>query len=383
MPGQPQKVLITGGAGFIGRNLSRHLVERGDEVIIVDKMSTQIHGDDSPRQALGEVFDHVRFIEGDVLDESLLASVIPEVDQIVHLASETGTGQSMYEVRQYAESNITGCASLLQVLQQVSHHVSKLVLTSSRAIYGEGKYRADNSVIHYPGPRLRENIRQGVFHHLDSLAGAALTALPTDELSPANPVSVYGASKHTQEQFVRLVCDGMDIPVVILRLQNVYGPGQSLANPYTGILSIFANLAANNKPIKVFEDGEESRDFVYISDVVHAISLALGLDNQADNLFNVGSGRAVSIARVAAGLIQALESSSTVEVTGEFRIGDIRHSIADLSRAEGVLGYRSQVPFDEGLNKFVRWLATQYLPELDLAGSIRDLKKHGLMDKGQ
>lgn len=346
-------VLVTGGAGFIGTNLVRGLIS-SHEVTVVDCFSSQIHGEND--QLPEGLQNSVRLVRGDVRDAALWAEVLPGQDAVVHLAAETGTGQSMYEVSRYEEVNLSGTALLCEELVKGrGYQIERLVVASSRAIYGEGAYRCKEHGLVYPDSRSGNEKRQG---HFDPICPSCLQPIhpnPTPESAPLQPSSFYGLTKQVQEQMVLMFGRVLGISAIGLRYQNVFGPGQSLENPYTGILAVFSNLARQGRPISVFEDGEESRDFVYIDDVVEATKAALIAKIEGSHSINVGSGDRTTVLEVARGIIDFYGSSSEVKVTGSFREGDIRHGCADLKRAESLLGYKPKTSFCDGLQEFLRW----------------------------
>jgi dTDP-L-rhamnose 4-epimerase len=374
------RVLITGGAGFIGSTLALRLVREGHVVTVLDNLSAQVHGEDAERTSplFMSIKGHVRFVRGSVCDEAALARCLQDQDAIVHLAAETGTGQSMYEIRRYADVNVGGTALLLDLLANRPHEVRRVVVASSRAIYGEGKYRAADGSTVYPAGRRAEDLETGRFEPRCPLTGQALELVATDEESRIHPSSVYGITKQNQEQMVMTVCPALDIEPVALRYQNVYGPGQSLKNPYTGILSIFSTRILNGNPINIFEDGRESRDFVFIDDVVEATCLALFRSAAASQVFGIGSGVATDVLTVANTLVVRYRRDVPVAVTGAFRIGDIRHNYADLSKARQLLGFEPRVDFAQGIEQFARWVEDQDVAEDSYENSIRELAAKGL-----
>ena len=268
-----KNILITGGAGFIGSNLALKLVEKGYVVTVLDNLSEQIHGKNS--ELLNTIIDQVHFIKGDVRNAEDWMKALKNQEVVVHLAAETGTGQSMYEVQKYTEVNINGTAIFLDYLVNEKHSIQKVVIASSRAIYGEGKYNCEEHGIIYPNERKENDLLKGEFEPKCPVCNTDLMVLLTDENSKIHPSSVYGITKQNQEQMVLNVCQSINIPAVAFRYQNVYGPGQSLKNPYTGILSIFSTQIKNGNDLNIFEDGLESRDFVFIDDVVNATILGI------------------------------------------------------------------------------------------------------------
>lgn len=374
------RILITGGAGFIGSNLATRLVREGHRVTVLDNLSTQIHGTEpetgSPLYL--SIRDQVDFVRGDVCDAAVWDRCLPGQDAVVNLAAETGTGQSMYEIHRYAEVNVGGTARMLDWLANHPHEVKRMVVASSRAIYGEGKYRDGDGNAVYPGARREQDMRAGRFDPLCARTGQPLALAATDEESKIHPSSVYGITKQNQEQMTMTVCPTLGIEPVALRYQNVYGPGQSLKNPYTGILSIFSTRILNGNPIQIFEDGRESRDFVYIDDVVEATCLALFRAEAAGEVFGIGSGVATDVLTVANTLVACYSAKVDVTVTGAFRLGDIRHNFADLGKARRLLGFEPRVDFEAGLRRFTAWVTQQEVAEDTYERSIREMTDKGL-----
>ncbi len=377
-----EKILITGGAGFIGSNLALALLKRGHQVTVLDNLSEQIHGknpeETSPLYL--SIKDKVRFIKGTVACRETLQKAIADNTIIVHLAAETGTGQSMYEIQHYTDVNIGATALLLDILTNEKHLVKKVVVASSRAIYGEGKYynKTKNTFV-YPLQRTDDDMQKGDFevkgtqNHSDELELVATT-----EDSIIHPTSVYGITKQVQEQLVMTVCPTLGIAGVAFRYQNVYGPGQSLKNPYTGILSIFSTQIKNGNGINIFEDGKETRDFVFISDVVDAT--VLGIEKEAANnqVFNVGTGVATDVITVATELSNNYGIQVPITISGNYRLGDIRHNYADISKARQLLGFEPKISFKEGLRQFTDWVNTQEVEEDKYQQSIEEMKAKGL-----
>ena len=376
------KILITGGAGFIGSNLAIALLQRGHDVIILDKLSEQIHGKNPEETSplFKNIKDKVVFYKGDVTEIEDWKKVLPGTDIVVHLAAETGTGQSMYEIDRYTKVNIGGTALLLECLANNKNlQVKKVIIASSRSIYGEGKYMSQEMGIVYPEEREATDMNNKDFEVKYPGCTKPLQVMATDENSKIHPSSVYGITKQNQEQMVMCVCKAIGINAVAFRYQNVYGPGQSLTNPYTGILSIFSSLIKNNKRINIFEDGKESRDFVYISDVVDAT--VLGIENSKANgeIFNVGSGNATTVLEVATTLIKKFEVDVPLSISGNYRLGDIRHNYADITKITEKLGFFPKVAFEQGITFFAEWVNVQTPGENAYDESIKEMKEKGLL----
>ncbi|MBB6240093.1 dTDP-L-rhamnose 4-epimerase [Pedobacter sp. AK013] len=375
-----KKVLITGGAGFIGSNLALKLIAKGYEITVLDNLSKQIHGDEpeisSPLYL--SIKDKVNFIHGTVESKEDLKQAIAGQDIIVHYAAETGTGQSMYQIEQYTNVNIGGTAAMLDILANAEHNVKKIIIASSRSIYGEGKYLSENLGYVYPSHRSDEIMKTGDFEVKYPNSTGTLTLVATDEESKIHPSSVYGITKQNQEQMIMTVCPTIGIAPVAFRYQNVYGPGQSLSNPYTGILSIFSTLIRNNKEINVFEDGKETRDFVYIDDVVEATILGIEKDEANGQVFNVGTGVATTVLTVVEELLKNYNKQVPVKISGNYRLGDIRHNFADLKKISALLGFKPSVTFQEGIKNFADWVNTQEIKGDKYDQSIQEMKQKGL-----
>nr|WP_113867710.1 NAD-dependent epimerase/dehydratase family protein [Brenneria salicis]NMN92137.1 dTDP-L-rhamnose 4-epimerase [Brenneria salicis ATCC 15712 = DSM 30166]RBP61127.1 dTDP-L-rhamnose 4-epimerase [Brenneria salicis ATCC 15712 = DSM 30166]RLM29823.1 epimerase [Brenneria salicis ATCC 15712 = DSM 30166] len=371
-----RNVLISGGAGFIGSNLALALIKKGWSVTVLDNLSPQIHSDDSPLYK--SIADKVTFIRGDVRSKDDWRTALKGQDCVVHLAAETGTGQSMYQIQQYTDVNVGGTGILLDLLANEPHDVSRIVVASSRAIYGEGRYHCHSCGEVYPESRSAEHMEKGDFEVKCPICAKNVEMLPTNESSKLHPSSIYGITKQTQEQLVLAAGKALNVPAVAFRYQNVYGPGQSLSNPYTGILSIFSTRIRNNNDIFIFEDGLESRDFVYIDDVVKATIAGIENPAAAGHVFNVGAGVSTDVTTVANTLVKAYGSDVTVKTTGNFRVGDIRHNIADLTIIKKVLDFTPSVNFEQGIQKFVDWVLTQETQVDSYETSIREMKEKGL-----
>jgi dTDP-L-rhamnose 4-epimerase len=370
-----KNILISGGAGFIGSNLASDLASRGYRVTVLDNLSAQIHGDDRP---VNDASEHYSFLKGDVRSREDWLRALAGQNVVVHFAAETGTGQSMYQIERYVDVNVRGTANLLDILANERHSVEKMLVASSRAIYGEGKYHCSEHHDVYPAARSAAEMQIGDFAVKCPICRREATALPTDEESKLHPSSVYGISKQSQEQLFMTVGRSLGIPAVALRYQNVYGPGQSLLNPYTGILSIFSTRVRNCAPISIFEDGKESRDFVFIDDVVEATRLAMERDAANFEVFNVGSGVGTDVLTVAHLLRSALGGDCAIEVSGKFRIGDIRANLADISKITARLGFAPKIGYADGIRRFAEWVTTQNVPGDRFEDSIEEMRRRGL-----
>ena len=373
-----KNILITGGAGFIGSRLCEKLFDQGNNVTVLDNLSEQIHGN-GESFLFNKIKDKCTFIKGDVRDKNDWAHAIKNQEIIIHLAAETGTGQSMYEVEKYTNVNVIGTSHMLEILANSNHNVKKIIVASSRSIYGEGKYNCKTHGVQYPSKRKEEDMKKGEFNPKCSMCNSSLNVLPTDEQSKIHPSSIYGINKQQQEQMVMLMGESLSIPSVAFRYQNVYGPGQSLSNPYTGILSIFSTRILNKNNLDIYEDGEETRDFVYIEDAVDATILGIEKEEANGNIFNVGSGVSTRVLDVANTLKRLYNSEINITVSGKFRLGDIRHNFADLSKLKDILGFTPKYNFERGITEFVNWVKTQEVMEDKYEKSIQQLKNKGLI----
>ncbi|PKL40234.1 MAG: epimerase [Candidatus Riflebacteria bacterium HGW-Riflebacteria-1] len=374
-----KNILITGGAGFIGSNLSLHLLSKGYAITVIDCLSSQIHGDEPTNSSLYKTIkDKVTFFHADVSCKSFWEQAIQGQDAIIHLAAETGTGQSMYEIEKYVNTNVGGTALMWDILANQAHSVKKVVVASSRAVYGEGKYNCSKDGDVFPVARKESDMSMGDFSVKCPICNTTVVPMATSEDSKLSPSSIYGFTKHAQEEMCLIAGKAMQIPVVAFRYQNVYGPGQSLKNPYTGILSIFSTRISNGNEIQIFEDGRESRDFVFIDDVVKATVLGLEKDEGNYQVLNVGTGVQTDVLTVASLLKSEFNSSIDVRVTGDYRLGDIRDNFADLTQITNLLGYKPSVSFADGIKRFVAWVKSQEISEDNYLSSIEQMKKRGL-----
>jgi dTDP-L-rhamnose 4-epimerase len=348
------KTLVTGGAGFIGTHLVRELVARGGEVVVLDSLEGQVHGAAGP-----DLPEGVRFVHGSVGDAEATADALEGVDRVVHLGALVGVGQSMYEIERYVRDNTWATAAFLERLVACDPMPSRLVVASSMSIYGEGEYECAEHGRVAPHPRPEEQLLARAWECACPDCGRELAPVPTSERKPLIPTSVYAVTKRDHEELALVVGAAYGIPTVALRFFNVYGPGQALSNPYTGVAAIFASRLLNGKPPIVFEDGRQSRDFVHVSDIVRGILLALESDDAVGRAVNLGTGRPSTVAEIAAILAAGLDLDIEGDVVGQYRAGDIRHCFADVSLAEEVFGFRAAVTLEEGMADLIRWLADQ------------------------
>ncbi|PZR54346.1 NAD-dependent dehydratase [Xylanimonas oleitrophica] len=345
-------VLVTGGAGFIGCAISTALADRYDRVVAFDNLHPQVH----PQPVRPAALDaRVELVVGDVTSaedwDSLLAGVAPDV--VVHLAAETGTGQSLSESTRHGAVNVVGTTQMLDALRRTEHLPGRIVLTSSRAVYGEGAWRQADGNLFYPGPRPHAMLEAGRWDFPD----AEPTAMRADLVEP-RPASVYAATKLTQEHVLSVWSDAHGVDLRVLRLQNVYGPGQSLSNPYTGIMSLFCRIAKRGESIPLYEDGEVRRDFVLIDDVADAVVRATTAEQVGPEPIDIGSGETQTI-RTAAETIAARYGAPAPHVTGQFRDGDVRHAWADVAPARERLGWEPQFSLKDGVERLAAWIDDQ------------------------
>lgn len=349
------RILITGGAGFIGSHLADELLEHGYEVRVLDSLLPQVHGLGCERP--GYLHRDVEILRGDIRDRDAVQRAVSGVDAVFHLAAMVGVGQSMYQIGEYTSVNSLGTAVLLEAILQ--QRVERLVIASSMSIYGEGVCRDSREREHTHVQRSVARLERGDWGVYDE-HGDELVPVPTPESKPPSLASVYAQTKFDQERMCLMIGRAYNIPTVALRFFNAFGTRQALSNPYTGVLGIFAARYLNDKPPLIFEDGLQQRDFVHVRDVAQACRLALTVPGATGQVFNVGSGQARTIREVAVALGAALDKQEIEpEITGEYRVGDIRHCFADIGRARRVLGFEPQVGFAEGLEELVAWLEPQ------------------------
>jgi dTDP-L-rhamnose 4-epimerase len=347
--------LITGGAGFIGSHLADELLEQGYQVRALDNLSDQVHGPDAGRP--GYLHPDVELIQGDVRDRDAVRSALDRVDAVFHFAAMVGVGQSMYEIARYTDVNNLGTAVLLEALAE--RPVGRLVVASSMSIYGEGLYRDSHGALVGGAERDLAQLKAKDWE-VRGEDGEALAPVATPETKAPTLSSVYALSKYDQERMCLMVARAYDIPTVALRFFNVYGTRQALSNPYTGVLAIFAARLLNGNPPLIFEDGLQMRDFVHVSDVARACRLALTVPEADGQVLNIGSGRQYTVREIGAALAEVLgREHIRPEITGKYRVGDIRHCFADITLARRILGYEPQMPLERGLLELSSWLEGQ------------------------
>lgn len=375
-------ILITGGHGFIGSEIVNQLYDMGERnITVLDSMSEQIHGKDWRNSYLYKrVEGKCKFIKGSVCDIDTVKYAIDNIDIIIHLAAETGTGQSMYQINQYNETNVMGTSNIFQAISLLGKEsmVKKIILSSSRSVYGEGKYECPNCGIIYPDGRSKEKMLAGDFKFYCPKCGEKLLLVPTTEDSDIKPASLYAYTKFAQEMMVRTMCPAMGIDYTIFRFQNVYGVGQSLKNPYTGILSVFSTLMLENKAVNIFEDGLESRDFINVKDIAKGVIDCIDNDKSNGETINLGSGINTSVIEIAEILKKYYGSSSEINITGDFRIGDIAHNKADITKAQDILGFKSTISLEDGLKEFCSWVVDQDKDNSGYEKSLSEMENAGM-----
>ena len=377
-----KRILITGGAGFIGSEIVNQLDRLGIyDIVVLDNMNKQIHGSDWKKSYLFNKIDgKCKFIKGSVTDIDVIKEAVSDCEIIIHLAAETGTGQSMYQINQYNETNIMGTSNLLQAISLLEEKskVKKIVLSSSRSVYGEGKYLCPECGVIYPDCRDREKMLSGDFDFYCPDCGKKMSLLSTTEDSEIKPASLYAFTKYAQEMMLKTMCPAMNIDYTIFRFQNVYGVGQSLKNPYTGILSVFSTLMLENKTVNIFENGLESRDFINVIDIASGVISSLENADSNDQIINLGSGVNTSVIDIANILKQFYGSQSEIIVSGDFRIGDIAHNKADITKAKELLHFNPTISLEDGLKAFCSWVIGQDKDNSGYEKSLLEMEKAGM-----
>ena len=369
----PKHILITGGAGFVGSHVADEMLVHGYRVRALDSLTSQVHGAEAKRPSY--LTKDVELLTGDVRDPETVRRALKGIDAVFHLAAAVGVGQSMYEIAKYTSVNNLGTAVLLEAL--IQRPVERLVVASSMSLYGEGLYRHPNGEIRGGRQRRLDQLRSGEWEVCGE-DGHQLTPVPTPETKDPDVASVYALSKYDQERMCLTVGHAYEIPVVALRFFNIYGPRQALSNPYTGVLAIFAARLLNDKPPMIFEDGCQLRDFVSVHDIKRACRLALEAPMTNGGVFNIGSGRHYRIRDIAQRMAGVLgRESIEPQITGQYRVGDIRHCFADISLAKKHLGYEPQVSFDRGIAELASWLEGQAVMD-QVSQACSELSARGL-----
>lgn len=367
-----KRILITGGAGFIGSHLADELIAQGYAVRALDNLSPQVHGLEGKRPDY--LNDDVELQVGDVRNPEAVRKALQGVDAVYHLAAAVGVGQSMYQIAGYTEVNNLGTAVLLEAL--IERPVERLVVASSMSLYGEGMYRAGDQAVEGT-ERPLDQLKRSEWEVLDE-RGCPMEPIPTPESKRPNLASVYALSKYDQERMCLMVGRAYNIPTVALRYFNIFGTRQALSNPYTGVLAIFSSRLLNDSRPVVFEDGNQLRNFVSVKDVARASRLALEAPGAAGQAFNVGSDRVYRVSEVAHLIAKELgKEHLEPEITGQYRVGDVRHCFSDNTLAEQVLGYRASIALEDGIGELAEWVARQ--SAADRVDTMRqELRQRGL-----
>ncbi len=373
-------MLVTGGAGFIGSHLVDTLLDRGFQVTVLDNLSPQVHADTEVDAEGWPLYLHpaARRLKGDILDEGVFAQALEGATHLVHLAASVGVGQSMSNIVAYTENNTLGAAIILEALSKQKHLIRRMAVASSMSIYGEGEYESPSTGARVaPEPRSLDQLRA---HRWEmSRDGVALKPVPTAETKALQPASVYAINKRDHEEMFLVVGRSLGIPTVALRLFNAYGSRQALSNPYTGVAAIFISRLLNDQPPMIFEDGLQTRDFVHVSDVARAFAAVLESDLEVWDAFNVGSGQAMSVAEMAKVLARLLNKPIDPEILNRYRVGDIRHCVADISKLARVWGVKPETNFDAGMAELIAWVSTARKPVNRSSESLAQLVEGDLV----
>ncbi|HEY9650842.1 MAG TPA: NAD-dependent epimerase/dehydratase family protein [Coleofasciculaceae cyanobacterium] len=373
------KILITGGAGFIGKWLIEKMPSEA-EVVIVDCLDEQVHR--KSQDFAPELTARAKCIKADVQMIADYRDAIEGTDVVIHLAAQTGTGQSMYEISKYVQHNANGTAKLLELISSLEHKPRRMILSSSRAVYGDGVYTDGKSVL-YPKGRRVEDLQKGIWE-VCGADGQPLKPLPMQETHLTKPTSVYGLTKLWQEQLLENYCESQGIDLVTLRFQNVYGPKQELGNPYTGIIGIFTNAIVQGNRLELFEDGKVTRDFVFVGDVAEAVIQCATYEQPLNSIINVGSGQAVTLIDVVETIAEVIDKKADYTISGRFRVGDVRHAIADMEHYKTLLGQWTPTSLKDGIAQYLTWyLGQEPLEQATLEASLREMEQKGLLMKKQ
>jgi len=371
-----RKILVTGGAGFVGTHLCRALVEKGYRVRVMDNLDPQVHG--KLRGRPPHLPKKVEWMKGDVTQPRDVERALKGVDVVYHLAAAVGVGQSMYAIRHYVNVNSMGGATVLESLVRHRKNIKKVIVASSMSIYGEGAYRCLRCGKVHPFIRPLSQLKRRQWDMLCPNCRSKLIPLPTPETKPLNPTSVYAVTKRDHEENFLAVGFAYQIPTVALRFFNIYGPFQALSNPYTGVAAIFSGRLLNKQPPIVFEDGRQSRDFIHVSDIVQACILALQRRQADYDVFNVGTGQPTSVLKMAELLNDHLGLSLRPKILKKFRAGDIRMCYADITKIKRRLGFRPKMDIKEGIPELVSWVRSQTGKDR-VQKAVGELKRMGLV----
>lgn len=372
-------VLVTGGAGFIGSHLVDQLLERGFEVTVLDALLPQVHGDAEMDEDGWPVYldRRARRIKADLLDDGAFEAALEGVTHLAHLAASVGVGQSMTNIVDYTRNNVMTAAVVLETLSRCPHTVERIAVASSMSIYGEGEYVDAQGQRVVPDFRSREQLQERQWEL--EWDGDTLDPVPTSEAKLLQPASIYAVNKRDHEEMFLAVGRALDIPTVALRLFNAYGSRQALSNPYTGVAAIFISRLLNDQPPLIFEDGEQKRDFVHVGDVANAFATVLESDKRIWDVFNVGSGRAVTVNEVARELAHLLQKNIAPDILGSCRVGDIRHCFADISKIREAFGFVPQRDFGTGMAELIEWVRIARKPTDKSAESMAQLRENRLV----
>jgi len=370
-----KKILVTGGAGFIGSHLVDRLLDDGHEVRILDNLELQVHSSKKPDY----LNKKAEFILGDVRNVKDIERAFKDVEVVFHEAAAVGVGQSMYKIHHYVDVNTVGTAKILEFLVNKENSVEKFVVASSMSSYGEGAYKCNKHGVVYPPLRSQEQLKRHDWEVKCPHCGGSLLSIPTTEEKPLQPTSIYAITKRDQEEMCLAVGKAYGIPTVALRYFNVYGPRQALSNPYTGVAAIFSSMVKNNNPPLIFEDGLQARDFVYVSDVAEANVLVMKEKKSNYESFNVSSGSRITILQVAETLAKLFKKNVKPKIVNKYRAGDIRYCVGDISKLKK-LGFKPKVGFEEGMKKLVEWGERQEAKDLS-EKATQELLDRNLVEK--
>ena len=368
------KVLITGGAGFIGSHLCDDLVELGYEVTVIDNLDRQVHSSGEWPKYLNK---KVKKIKGDIRDRSIISAALKDCRVVIHLAAAVGVGQSQYQIEEYTSVNCLGTAILLEEIIKLKQQIKRIVVASSMSVYGEGMYKNINDQIVFPKPRSIEQLKRSQWELMDS-ENQELSPIKTDEKKPLMPESIYAINKRDQEEMCIAIGKAYSIPVTAFRMFNVYGTRQSLSNPYTGVVAIFASkLLKNQRPV-IFEDGNQIRDFIHIKDVTKAYVKALEINSHSWDIYNLGSGETTTVKDIAILMSAKLDMQIKPIIDNHFRSGDIRHCFANIKKINKELEWYPSFSFSLGLDSMIEWLKKETIVN-DEKNSYTELVDKGLI----